>query len=82
MRSVAASSSWTHRQMLMRQALVDAGFPARQADGLIEDYAHYRRNEASMVTAGVVDATGREPPSFQDFARDYTTQFSQAIAAR
>jgi uncharacterized protein YbjT (DUF2867 family) len=60
----------------MRGALVGAGFQAWQADGLIEDYAHYRRGEASAVASGVKDATGSDPRSFADFARDYAAAFS------
>jgi hypothetical protein len=40
----------------MRGALLGAGFPVWQADGLIEDYAHYRRGEASSIISGVKDA--------------------------
>ncbi|HEY7067816.1 MAG TPA: SDR family oxidoreductase [Chloroflexota bacterium] len=61
---------------IMRQALVSAGLPSWQADGLIEDYAHYRRGEASAITSGVQNATGRPPRSFADFARDYAAAFS------
>ena len=61
---------------VMRDSLVGAGFPAWQADGLIEDYAHYRRDEASMVTSGVLEATGQKPRTFSDFARDYAPAFS------
>jgi uncharacterized protein YbjT (DUF2867 family) len=61
----------------MRQALVGAGFDAWQADGLIEDYAHYRRGEASAVAPGVREATGEPPRSFADFARDYAAAFSK-----
>ncbi len=60
----------------MRNALTAAGFPAWQADGLIEDYAHYSRNEASAVASGVEDATGKVPRNFADFARDYVAAFS------
>src|SRR5262249_20720304 len=35
---------------VMRDALVGLGVPDWQADGLIEDYAHYRRGEAAAVT--------------------------------
>jgi len=34
------------------EALVAAGIPDWQADGLIEDYAHYLRGEASEVATG------------------------------
>lgn len=60
----------------MRNALTGAGFPVWQADGLIEDYAHYSRNEASAVASGVEDATGKVPRNFADFARDYVAAFS------
>lgn len=60
----------------MREALISVGIPVWQADGLIEDYAHYRRDEASAVMTGVQDATGNPPHSFDDFARDYAPVFS------
>jgi uncharacterized protein YbjT (DUF2867 family) len=60
----------------MIEALLRIGFPRWQADGLIEDYAHYRRGEASAIATGVQDATGRAPHSFDDFARDYASAFS------
>ena len=60
----------------MRGALAAAGLPDWQADGLIEDYAHYSRGEASEVAPGVQDATGKPPRSFDEFARDYAPAFS------
>jgi uncharacterized protein YbjT (DUF2867 family) len=60
----------------MRGALLNAGLPIWQAEGLIEDYAHYRRGEASTISSGVKDATGGPPRSFQVFARDYAQAFS------
>lgn len=60
----------------MRGALLGAGLPPWQADGLVEDYAHYRRGEASAVSTGVRDATGRAPRAFSAFARDYASAFS------
>jgi uncharacterized protein YbjT (DUF2867 family) len=60
----------------MRDVLLGFGVPVWQADGLIEDYAHYRRGEASAVTSGVRDATGKAPRSFEEFARDYAATFS------
>lgn len=59
----------------MREALLRFGIPEWQADGLIEDYAHYRRGEASAVSSAVEDVTGRPPRSFQDFAMDYSQIF-------
>lgn len=60
----------------MREALLGFGFPRWQADGLIEDYAHYARGEAAEIATGIADATGEQPRSFDDFARDYAPAFS------
>jgi len=59
----------------MRQALIAAGFPDWQADGLLEDYAHYSRNEASGVFPDVDEVTGKGARTFADFARDYAGFF-------
>lgn len=60
----------------MREALLSFGFPEWQADGLIEDYAHYARGEASEIATGVQTATGKPPRSFGDFTRDYAPAFA------
>ena len=60
----------------MRAALVELGFPTWQADGLLEEFAMYRRSEAAGVEPGVPEALGRPPRSFEDFARDYAALFS------
>jgi uncharacterized protein YbjT (DUF2867 family) len=59
----------------MRSTLVDLGLPAWQADGLLEEFAMYRRGEASEVESGVRAALGRPPRSFDEFARDYASLF-------
>ena len=59
----------------MREALIAHRFPEWQADGLIEDYAHYRRGEASSVSNAVLDVTGQPARSFLTFARDYKEAF-------
>ena len=61
---------------VMRGELTKVGFPDWQADGLIEDYAHYSRNEAAAVEPGVAEATGQAPRSFTTFAHDYASAFS------
>ena len=58
--------------------LLDVGLPRWQVDGLIEDYAHYRRGEASTIAMGVRDATGVRPHSFDHFARDCAPAFSHS----
>lgn len=60
----------------MRDAVLGLGMNPWQADGLIEDYAHYRRGEAAAVAAGVADATGVAPRPFRTFAHDYAEAFS------
>ncbi|WP_421830391.1 SDR family oxidoreductase [Larkinella sp.] len=60
----------------LRQALLSVGFPEWQADGLIEDYAHYARGEASAVSSAIREVTGKPPRDFKSFVRDYTAVFS------
>jgi uncharacterized protein YbjT (DUF2867 family) len=60
----------------MRDAFLGFGVPKWLADGLVEDYAHYRRGEAEAVTLGVQDAIGKAPRSFEEFPRDYAPMFS------
>jgi uncharacterized protein YbjT (DUF2867 family) len=52
--------------------------PAWQVDGLLEDYAHYRRGEAGEVTRVVEQITGRPAIAFEQFAVDYADRFSQS----
>jgi len=59
----------------MRSALLSFGFPEWQTDGIIEDYAHYRRGEASAISSHVQEVTGRPPRTFLKFARDYRQAF-------
>ncbi len=59
----------------MREALVSLGLPPWQADGVIEDYNHYRRGEAAMVTSAVRDVTKNEAMPFFQFAQDYAGKF-------
>ena len=60
----------------MRAALAGLAFPPWQADGLIEEFAMYRRGEATTVEPGVGEALGRPARSFDEFARDYVPVFS------
>lgn len=52
--------------------------PPWQVEGLLEDYAHYRRGEAAVVSSAVADLTGRQPIDVQQFARDYAAAFTPA----
>jgi uncharacterized protein YbjT (DUF2867 family) len=60
----------------MRAALADLGFPAWQADGLIEEFAMYRRGEAAAIEPGIREALGRPARSFDEFARVYAPMFT------
>jgi uncharacterized protein YbjT (DUF2867 family) len=59
----------------MLQALLDLRMPRWQAEGVIEDYAQYRRGEAATVTSAVRDITQNPPTRFSQFAADYARQF-------
>lgn len=56
-------------------AALQGVLPPWQVDGLVEDYAHYDRGEASEVTSVVADATGAAARSFDDFLRDHLDVF-------
>jgi uncharacterized protein YbjT (DUF2867 family) len=58
-----------------REVLRSFHMPDWQADGLIEDYAHYRRGEASNLSSAVRDVTGAAPHNFLAFAHDYKSAF-------
>ncbi len=60
----------------MRHAMTELKMPEWQIDGLIEDYAPYRRGEAAEIATGVREAIGQEPRGFDGFARDYADAFS------
>jgi uncharacterized protein YbjT (DUF2867 family) len=62
-------------EQVFREELRRLHVPDWQADGLIEDYAHYRRGEASDISNAVEEATGQPPHSFREFARDNRAAF-------
>jgi uncharacterized protein YbjT (DUF2867 family) len=51
--------------------------PPWQVDGLLEDYAHYARGEASEVTTAIPDVVGRPAIAFEQFAADYADRFTR-----
>jgi uncharacterized protein YbjT (DUF2867 family) len=50
--------------------------PPWQVEGLLEDYAHYRRGEAAAVAPTVAEIIGRPPRDVWQFARDYAPAFT------
>jgi uncharacterized protein YbjT (DUF2867 family) len=59
-----------------RQAMADAGVPRWTADGRAELLAFYAAGRAATPTAGVREATGREPRGWGDFAREHAEAFA------
>ncbi|GAA4160801.1 SDR family oxidoreductase [Chryseobacterium ginsenosidimutans] len=59
----------------MEGALTVAGFPEWQIGGLIEDYAHYARDEASEIFNTVHDVTGKPAIDFEQFVYDHLKFF-------
>jgi len=55
--------------------LTSFGMPQWQAEGLVEDYAHYDRGEAAFVSSDVQQVTGASARSVNDFANDYAVAF-------
>lgn len=60
----------------MKTALLAVGFPLWQAEGLIEDYAHYSRGEASEVYDTVETILGKPARNFKNFVQDFAGAFS------
>jgi uncharacterized protein YbjT (DUF2867 family) len=56
-------------------ALRGTGMPGWRVEGLVEDYAHDARGEASEVFPTVRSLTGREPRGVATFARDHAGTF-------
>lgn len=55
---------------------LQAVLPPWQVQGLLEDYAHYRRGEAASVSPAVAEITNRPPRDVNQFARDYAGAFA------
>ena len=60
----------------LQHYLLQTGMDPWQAEGLLEDYAHYYLGEAAEVAPGVRQATGQLPRDFATFAHDYAGAFN------
>ena len=67
---------------VMKEMLLKSGLPAWQAEGVVEDYDHYRKGEAEQVTSEVKDVTGYEATYFAQFALDNAAKFSGKAAVK
>jgi uncharacterized protein YbjT (DUF2867 family) len=54
-----------------KQAAVSAGTPPAYADALVDLNRHIAEGRMSRVTSAVKDLTGRDPATFEHFARDH-----------
>ena len=57
----------------MKQALLDAGTPKWNANGIVDLETLYREGGASTVTGDVELVVGRQPTTYEQFARDYAS---------
>jgi uncharacterized protein YbjT (DUF2867 family) len=62
----------------MRQALLGAGVPEWNANGILDLEKLYRDGGASTVTEDVELVLERQPITYVQFARDYASQLSRA----
>lgn len=51
----------------LREMLLGAGFPEWQADGLVEDYAHYAKGEATLVSDDIFGVLMQKPATLDSF---------------
>jgi uncharacterized protein YbjT (DUF2867 family) len=54
-----------------RQALLGMGMPAASVDRLLDLYRYIREGRAAVKSTAIREVTGREPISFDQFARDH-----------
>jgi uncharacterized protein YbjT (DUF2867 family) len=59
----------------VKQALVEAGVPPWNAEGLAELWELYASGGATLVATGVQDVLGRPPRDLDTFARDHADAF-------
>ena len=58
-----------------KAGMLGAGIPPAYADALLDLFAFYKRDGASQVTSDVKAITGRDPISFDQYARDNADAF-------
>jgi uncharacterized protein YbjT (DUF2867 family) len=61
----------------VKQALVQAGVPPWNAEGLAELWELYASGGATLVASGVDDVLGRAPRDLDTFARDHVDAFKE-----
>ena len=56
---------------VVRQGMQGAGMPEPTVNALLELYASYKAGQAATVSPVVEQVTGKQPISFEQFAKDY-----------
>jgi uncharacterized protein YbjT (DUF2867 family) len=64
-----------------RKAMKGMGAPDELIEKFLDLMRHYREGKAAVVTEEVANVTGRNPISFDHFARDYAPAFAGSAAA-
>jgi uncharacterized protein YbjT (DUF2867 family) len=62
-------------QNQMKQALLAAGLPEWNVDGVLDLAEFYRQDGASTVSGDVAEILERKPYSFEQFSQDYQSSF-------
>ena len=65
----------------VKAAIMGMGAPELLADGLVQLYAMISQGKADMVSPAAREILGREPRSFDQFARDFEPMFSSVGAS-
>jgi len=63
-----------------RKRMLESGLPEWNVTGVIELVEDYRRGNGTKVTQTVRDVTGREPYTYEQFARDHVDVFREAMS--
>jgi uncharacterized protein YbjT (DUF2867 family) len=63
-----------------RKRMLESGLPEWNVTGMIELVEDYRRGNGTKVTQTVRDVTGREPYTYEQFARDHVDVFREAMS--
>jgi len=67
---------------VMKEALIKNGLPVWQAEGVAEDYEHYRKGDGQEVSSAIRDITGYEATYFAQFALDHAARFAGKAAGK
>lgn len=64
-----------------RKAMVSSGVPEAAADAMVELFQYYISGQASRISPAVRQITGKDPISFERYAKDYAASFQHGAKA-